>query len=273
MTERQESPENYPRRSFGDIAARIAEVAVGYLTVVAILVYPIGLIALALQIWNSYAYGLFDALFVVSFAPVTLAAGKIFDFFTWAVIAAGSAGAISWYISARRGKWSLRVPDEALSSMTEERRERWRRVEEQHEKFTRLIGPLILLSAFLSLSAPFALSLIFFQSWRTWVLYIAFVVFSCAGGVASGLLIPHLGEGNSGPFWRASGVAYAFAILAGVSLAGTASPALPLVEFEASALEAHLLGRTEGYWYVFDEQGTLVAVPNDDAGGIRFLTH
>jgi hypothetical protein len=106
MARRQEeSSENYPRRSFEDIAARIAEVAVGYLTVVAILLYPIGLIALALQNWNAYAYGLFDALFVVSFAPVTLAAGKIFDFITWAIIAAGSVGSISLFIVVRRGGW------------------------------------------------------------------------------------------------------------------------------------------------------------------------
>jgi hypothetical protein len=271
MTERQEGAENYPRRSFGDFAARIVELAVGYLTVVAILVYPIGLIALALQIWNAYAYGLFDALFVVSFAPVTLAAGKIFDFFMWSIIAVGSVGEIGLYIVMRREGGFLRIPDQALRSMTEERRTQWRSSEERFEKYLRRS---LLLSAVLSLSAPFVLALIPFQSWRTWVLYIAFVVLCFAGGVAGGFLTTqHFREENSGSLWRANGVSYAFAILAGISLTGTVSPALPLVELDSSTLEAHLLGRTEGYWYVFDGQGTLVAVPNNEAGSIRFLTH
>jgi hypothetical protein len=129
-------------------------------------------------------------------------------------------------------------------------------------------------SAFLTLSAPFALQLILFDSWRTWALYITFVIFCCIGGVAAGLLA-RLWRPEE-PFfssnWKALAVAYAFGILAGIALTATSSPSLPLVAFEAAEeKEGRLLSHKEGYWYVFDAQGTLRAVSDDDAGDVRFL--
>jgi hypothetical protein len=275
MSERpEESSANYQGRSSGDIAARIAEIAVGYLTVVGILFYPIGLIALSLHIWNAHSYELSEALFAVSFAPVTVAAGKIYDFLTWGLIAIGAVEEISWLKISWLIVWRrnyLALPDDALSSLSEQEREEWRRSEERHYKFMRRS---LIISAVLVLTAPVALQLIYIVSWKTVVLYIAFLFFSCVGGVVGGLLTLLFGAGNIGRNWKANAVGYTFAILAGISLTGTLSPSLPLVEFASAAQEeGQLLGRTDGYWYVFDQQGTLVAVPDDEAGGVRFLQH
>ena len=97
--------------------------------------YPIGLIALSLHIWNAHSYELSEALFAVSFALVTVAAGKIYDFLTWGLIAIGAVEEISWLIVWRRNY--LALPDDALSSLSEQEREEWRRSEERHYKFMR----------------------------------------------------------------------------------------------------------------------------------------
>lgn len=82
---------------------RIVEIAVGYLTVVTLLVYPIGLVSLALQLWNAYSFSLSDAFFVVALAPITLATSKLYDFITWGVIAIG----IVRIQMTRRGTFAL----------------------------------------------------------------------------------------------------------------------------------------------------------------------
>lgn len=124
----------------------------------------------------------------------------------------------------------------------------------------------------LTLIAPVSLQLIFIESWRTVALYAAFVIFCCVGGVAGGILMLLFGEEPFYRSWKSTVVAYAFAILAGISLAGTSDPSLPLVHFETGEIkEGGLLGHASGYWYVFDRQDTLLAIPEDETGGVRFL--
>jgi hypothetical protein len=270
-----DSSQGRSRNGARPLLALIIELAVGYLTIIGFLFYPIGILVFSLQIWNAYPYGLSDVFFAASLIPIPVIAGEILDFLLWAFLAMGAAQGIVLVVAMPRWRQDevSTIAAEA-SSLPEADRERvlnWQARQDRHYKYQRL-G--LLGSAFLTLSAPVALQLILFHSWRTWALYIAFVIFSCIGGVAAGLLARLLGQGE--PFfssdWKALAVAYAFGILAGIALAATSSPSLPLVAFEsAEEKEGRLLSHKEGYWYVFDAQGTLRAVSDDDAGDVRFL--
>jgi hypothetical protein len=270
-----DSSQGRSRNGARPLLALIIELAVGYLTIIGFLFYPIGILVFSLQIWNAYPYGLSDAFFAASLIPIPVVAGEILDFLLWAFLAMGAAQGIVFGVAMPRWRQDevSTIAAEA-SSLPEADRERvlnWQARQEWHFKYFRwgFFG-----SAFLTLSAPVALQLITFDSWRTWALYIAFVIFSCIGGVAAGLLPRLWGRGE--PFfssdWKVLAVAYAFGILAGIALAATSSPSLPLVAFEsAEEKEGRLLSHKEGYWYVFDAQGTLRAVSDDDAGDVRFL--
>jgi hypothetical protein len=222
--------------------ARIVEIAVGYLTLIGFLFYPIGVLILSLQIWDAYSYDLVDSLFAASLVPIATAAGRIGDFLFWALLAMTAAQEIAWAIGM--SKWK----EHYANILGQDRFHKYMR------RSSIITG---------------------FDSWRTWVLYVFFVALCCVGGVAAGLLTLLPGQisfmGFSGN-WKATLVAYAFRILAGITLAGTSNPALPLVEFESAGHECgRLLAHKEGYWYVFDSQDTLRAVPDDTAGSVKFL--
>jgi hypothetical protein len=249
--------------------ARIVEIAVGYLTLIGFLFYPIGVLVLSLQIWDAYSYNLLDSLYAASLVPIATAAGRVGDFLFWALLAMTSAQGIAHAIGMPKLK---EHEANILEPLPEAERERLLGSQDGFYKYERSSS--ILVSA-LTLTAPFVLQLILFDSWRTWMLYISFVVLCCVGGVAAGLLTllpgqtPLIGLGGN---WKAHLVAYAFGILAGIALAGTSNPALPLVEFESAGHECgRLLAHKEGYWYVFDSHGTLRAVSDDTAGGVTFL--
>ncbi len=54
--------------------------------------------------------------------------------------------------------------------------------------------------------------------------------------------------------------------------AATGSPPLPPVQVAACThIEGDLLGHVDGFWYVFDEQGTLVSIPDKDVTEVRIV--
>lgn len=247
---------------------RIVEISVGYLTAIGFLFYPIGMLVFALQLWNAYSYSLSDSLFAVSVVPITAAATRVFDFLLWAFLAMGAAQQIGSLIAWRRQREALVESLEPLPAAEKEQLLDHR--DRSDKSFRRMSG----ISCILLLTAPFALQLILFDSWRTWVLYIVFLVLCCLGGVAAGLVAllldkePFISLGGN---WRATLVAYGFGILAGIAITGTSVPSLPLVELESATLkEGRLLAHKEGYWYVFNSEGTLKAVSDEEADDVTF---
>ena len=65
----------------------------------------------------------------------------------------------------------------------------------------------------------------------------------------------------------------AFIFVAALAMAAaTGSPPLPPVQVAASThIEGDLLGHVDGFWYVFDEQGTLVSIPDKDVTEVRIV--
>jgi hypothetical protein len=270
-----DSSQGRSRNGARPLLALIVEIAVGYLTIIGFLFYPIGVLVFSLQIWNVYPYGLSDAFFATSLIPLPVVAGKILDFLLWALMAMFVAQTIGFVVVMPRWREDFTSTIATVtSSLSEADRERILSRQARQDRSYKYLRLSFLGSAFLTLTAPYALHLILFNSWRTWALYIAFVTFSCIGGVAAGLLARLLGQGEPlfSSEWKALAVAYAFGILAGIALAATSSPSLPLVAFEsAEKIEGRLLSHKEGYWYVFDAQGTLRAVSDADAGDVKFV--
>jgi hypothetical protein len=256
----------------GSTATRIVEIAVAYLTIIGFLFYPIGLLVLTLQLWNAYPYSFSDALFAASLVPIALSAGRILDFLLWGFIAMGIAQAIAAAIARRRVQehFAANIAPKLAAAEREDLLQ-----EEEFWKVQRVENLLIIL---MSLIAPYLLQLVLFDSWRTWLLYITFVILTCIGGAAAGLLLRFTGDSPYGSLignWRALLVSFVFAILAGIALTGTSLPSLPVVAYEANSTqeEGQLLAHREGYWYIFDMRGTLKAIPNDHVGDVKFLQH
>lgn len=65
--------------------------------------------------------------------------------------------------------------------------------------------------------------------------------------------------------------AYLFTILAATCVSGAQDPALPSIQLGDEQREVSLLSHIQGYWYVFDGQGDLSAIPDDEAGKVRYL--
>jgi hypothetical protein len=253
------------------ILGRLVESAIGYLTVGTILLYPIGILVLSLQLWNSYAYTYSDALFAASLAPIAIAVVRIFSFLVWGFIAMGIVQQIAAAIAIPRDQKDF---ENNIAPLLPEpkRDEIVKRQQRSHKNQRRLY----FLSAFLMVSAPCALHLIPLTSWRTWVLYAAFVSLSCTGGIATGVLGLNTGTASYPGIYgngKATLVAYAFGIVAGFALAGTSIPSLPLVALDTSTgtQKGRLLAHKEGYWYLFDTQKRLRAVSDADADNVKFL--
>jgi hypothetical protein len=107
-------------------------------------------------------------------------------------------------------------------------------------------------------------------SLRGLVLWVGFVLLACVGGVIGGRL--HQEAATRWQHIAAAIMIYAFAAVAGVLLAGTEGPSLPQVEMGSSGqAEARLLSHGDGYWYIFTKEGGLSAVPDSEAGCVRFV--
>lgn len=250
---------------------RLFELALTFLGIAGFLYYPIGMLVLSLQLWNSYVNTFSDALYAAYLALGPSTVVRIWSFLICGSLATGIVHLIAAAItmpSVRRDWANDKAP---LHSESERESALQRR-----ERIFDLAQDGFFLSASVGVSAPLVLQPILFNSWRTWVLYAAFVALSCAGGIATGLLGLYTGNttypgiyGNG----KAHLVAYAFGIVAGIVLAGTSIPSFPLVALDTSTgtQKGWLLAHTDGYWYVFDTQKGLKAVSNVDASNVRFL--
>jgi hypothetical protein len=226
-------------REIANLAAQI----LGYLASVAVLVYPLGVATLGLQLWVAYGYSLQDSVYAASLAPAATAVTRTFYALYWFLSAFVAAEIVDWIVLERS------VPPHSLLA----------------SKIQLYCMLFLVLTAAPSVVAP---EYIF--SLPGLVLWAGFVLLSCVAGIIGSRL-----RREAGTRWQsvtASITIYLFAIVAGVLLAGTEGPSLPLVEMGSNArTEAHLLGHSNGYWYIIDEEEGLLAVPDSDAGRVRFL--
>ena len=231
--------------SGGISAARTAEVVGGYLASVVVLLYPIGLLSLTLQLWVAYEYPILDSLYAAALAPVPTAMAQIFYSLYWflsSYILAEYVSGLLWQKSATPLLPMIR--GERLQS--------------------------IILVVLIAIAPPIVIRPEYILTLKGVTLWVGFVLSALAGGIIGGLL--HRDAGARWPRLAANLAVYLFAILGAVLLTGTEGPHLPLVELGGEeCTEARLLSHSNGYWYVFDPEDGLSAVPDDEAGRVQFL--
>ena len=196
---------------------------------------------------------------MASLVPTPVAIAKVVSFLFWSSGAVTVGTFLAVLIAIRRGALDMVTTDASGNEEVASKR-----------RATGLLG--LLLS--LVITAP--PSIVFFDSWRKWALYGAYVALTCAGGIWAGRLWPRSRSSDPESLLTSSPVTYIpvylLAILAGVLLAGTQNPALPLVEFGTEErAKGHLLSHTGGYWFVFDPEDNLSAIPDDEVGKVQFL--
>lgn len=231
---------------------RIAELIAGYLASVVVLVYPIGVMVLGLQLWTAYEYPLPESLYAAALTPVATAMVPVFYSLYWFVASFGIVGIISELVQWPRDSLIMLSPPDLR------RMPRGLRFSQSVAVVVALMVPLLVIHP------EYILSL------KGIILWVGFVLATCAAGVLGGFL--RRIEGSRWQRLGATATVYIFAILAAVLLTGTEGPRLPLVEFgSGDRTEAHLLSHSGGYWYFFDAKDVLSAVPDDEAERVRFL--
>jgi hypothetical protein len=231
--------------SEGLSVATLAEVVAGYIAALAVLIYPLGVATLGLQLWVAYNYPLQESVYAASLAPVAAPVTRIFSSLYWFAASLAAAEALARIVRERGTSQAAHISPASL-------------------RFEMFFIWLVVTAAPSVLRPEY----IFYR--RGLGLWVLFVLASGAGGFVGGHMLR-----RAGTRWQllaATITIYLYAAVAGVLLAGTEGPSLPLVEMGAGhRLEASFLSHSDGYWYVFDSEKGLTAVPDREAGHVEFL--
>jgi hypothetical protein len=234
-------------RQDGNGGTGAAQDAAAFFTILAVLIYPVGLLIFAVQFWTAYASPLTISLYAAALAPTSIVAFKVVHslfwyfgaFFCALIVRSLKTGASFAGVEDWRGKGGLLI----------------------FVILTPLTTPTPVISS--------ALGPTHIYTWRGLVLYGLFVIFVLLAGYRSVDLLPEV----DGMSWRSRLLRqvpiYLLTILAATCVAGAQDPALPSVHLGKDQREVSLLSHTQGYWYVFDESGNLSAVPGDEAGTVK----
>ena len=190
-----------------------------FLSVLALLFYPVGLLTLWLQIRLSYTLDGLTAWYATSLLPVNFVAGKILDIvLPWAGFAFINAAVIAAMVRGTLSKW-IGLP---------------------------LLLPAFIIPPLVNFVLPGGL-----EGLEIW-LFIFYLVFCTLGGVLSGRSEQtDEGQGQSS-YFRSHVPAAVFAVLGAVALTSLQGVYLPSVEFETAHQENQrfgtLLSHSNGYW-------------------------
>jgi hypothetical protein len=238
----------------GGGGASITEVAAGYITALVVLVYPTGLLTFAAQIWTSYGYAPSTSFFAASLAPTAVVAAKVAHSLVWFAVALVAVGIILGKRSGALSGGRYQLP--------------------QRLRTTTIIVAIAVLAVPLSAGTPIATSIfghtdLFTQ--RGLILYGVFVVFVGIGGFVGAVWVDEFAGAMGWARFVAFVPVYLATLLAAIVLAGAQGSSLPRVRLgREQATDVRLLSHSQGYWYVFDKQGKLLAIPDDKTGSIGF---
>jgi hypothetical protein len=264
------SKESRARSSF----AVILEALLGYIPVIVILVYPVGVIALYLQLYE-YTGTHSSALSAASVVSPVVTVGNVLPFFLLAAI----ASIISFAIALAALIFVRAMPYEG-------------RVKRLVAYFAVLLSSLIVYMMLLFLLVVIVTQIgepldiyITVTSGRDWTNVSVFLVLVGVGGAIGALLAgPKLFSLTANqarmifrfrPIWRGLAAAYLGAIIGAIFFAGVHNPTLPTVDLEWEQGEgALLLAHSNGYWYVITAgDQSFYAVPDDRAGDVYIYTY
>jgi hypothetical protein len=248
-----------------------------YFGIPAIMLYPLGFMALGLQLWRDYdfpygwASGGFNFAmlwYATSLVPKVVVIGTgirlLFLSLLCTVLIMAVASATLHF---------LRKPKLLKGRTKREQTEdhgRWEGLGKWERRLWRL-APIILVPLMvLLLSSDFP-----FDSWYDVPFYVGYFAFSALGGVVIGY-IRFWGHDR----WLHHGLSLAFvgAIFGALSLSAMELPDLPVVELEAgtnwpnelSGTPFRLLANDTQHWYVYNRQSGMLALEQGDVKSIRY---
>jgi hypothetical protein len=243
-----------------------------YVGIPALTLYPLGFVALCLQMWRdqlfpySWDFGGFNfgmTWYAASLVPKVVVIGMGVRLLFVSLLACALGMGIAWLTSNFLHRW-WRV------------RGRWYLVEswKEQSKWEILFWRL----SFVTL-LPLVVYLVWsdfrVDSWYDAPFLAAFVVFSAAAG-ATVVYARHRDRGRR--LLHGLAAAYAGTLLAALSLSPLQFPDLPLVEFDSeqgARFEAPsgepfvMLYQAAGYWHVYNRTSGLVSIPDDEAKIVR----
>jgi hypothetical protein len=240
----------------------LIETIILYVGVPALTLYPLGFVALGLEMLRDpfFPYYSFDAVWnAVSLVPQTVVIGTGVKLLYLSLISTALGAGIAILVY----RYFHRAPRHGEEPPAPVPLSGWWR-----------LYVIVLLPA-----AVFLLwNTLTVSGWNE-IKYVAgFFALSTGSGVAIGYAMT---QGHRSYFYAGLMVAYAGSVLAALCIAAIQSPQLPLVEVDAKANKAIpcsevepdklfvLLAESEAYWYVYNEDG-LLALPNQDAKMIRY---
>lgn len=249
----------------------VAELALVYIGIPGVTLYPLGLVALLIQLLRDPHFPYYDpvtAWTAVSIIPKTVVIGTGIGLIYLSVFTALVGMEVYYLTFLLLHHWQKRKNPSSSSENSSDRRES-RRVLRWSLYLLPLL-PVVMLSAIGDVNFDQPVDSIFL---------FGFILFSCGGGVLAGYIREH--RYHHGPF---SGlvVAYIGAILAALCISALSDPGLPQVEIETAQVGTPLdcseasdkqrfvmLAQSGPYLYVYNKEG-LFAFTMDTTHHIRY---
>jgi hypothetical protein len=278
MSEQEEAPRSHSQPTYDGSEDNIttktrglAELAILYIGIPGATLYPLGLLALLIQLLSDPSFPYYDP--VTAWAAVSVISQTV-------VIGTGIGLAYTSLFAALVGievyyltllllhLWQKRKNPSSGSQNSSPRRESRRVL-----RWSLYLLPLLPLAILQSTSD------VNFERPGHIIVFFGFIVFACGGGALAGYI-----RDRRYPRGSYSGfvVAYIGALLAALCLAALSDPALPQVEIETAQVGAPLdcsqasekdrfvmLSQSGPYWYVYNKEG-LFAFTMDTSHHIRY---
>jgi hypothetical protein len=240
----------------------LIETMILYVGVPALTLYPLGFVALGLEMLRDpfSPYYSFDAVWnAVSLVPQTVVIGTGVKLLYLSLIST----ALGAGIATLAYRYFHRVPRQGEELPTPVPVSGWWRL------YAIVLLPVAVFLLWNTLTVG---------GWSEIKYVTGFFALSTGSGLAMGYA---MSRGQRSHFFAGLIVAYAGSVLAALCIAAIQSPQLPLVEVDAKVNKAIpcsevqpdklfvLLAESEAYWYVYNEEG-LLALPNQDAQMIRY---
>jgi uncharacterized membrane protein YeaQ/YmgE (transglycosylase-associated protein family) len=249
----------------------VAELALLYIGIPGATLYPLGLVALLIQLLRDPHFPYYDpvtAWSAVSVIPQTVVIGTGISL-AYTSLFAALVGLEVYYLTLLLLRhWQKRKNAGSGSENSSTRRERRRVL-----RWSLYLLPLLPLAILQSISE------VNFDQPGHIIVLVGFIVFACGGGALAGYLRERRYHGGS---YSSFVVAYIGALLAALCLSALSDPALPQVEIETAQVGAPLdcseasdkdrfvmLSQSGPYWYVYNKGG-LFAFTMDTAHHLRF---
>lgn len=252
----------------------------GTLASLAVIVYPLGLVAYWVQMWRDYTHDATVALYAASLAPAPVVAYRSLDLLLTTIVVAflSSSGSLLFHMPIDEAKIEARTT--VLTVLV-------RLMRSRAYRFFYAILYVLTIGLLLALVEPPIIPL---NGTSDMLLYGCAVVVAGGGGLLASEMIGKMFRTPAarntdatenhervakreffGTSVRAGATLISGAVVAAVILIPVQSPSLVSITFTGSVdYEAKLIGHSQGYWYVIKNgERDVTAIPDSTAGTVN----